>query len=187
VSPIPDLDIPYSDPESRDSKEMMAVDHAISILKSLGTKNLHPKFFMYAEIVSVRGVIKFANNEFFQLVRAKSNDEVLGRASIDFIPSLFTQWLSYVHHREMLASEGSTVVFENIMARCDGTVFKCIVNWNMSFDNSNVQRQDLIQIHLDSVEDLPVEALETRLEFGKPKISFEIDYADSPPPCEDCN
>eukprot|EP00475_Leptophrys_vorax_P001321 TRINITY_DN10706_c0_g1_i3.p2 TRINITY_DN10706_c0_g1~~TRINITY_DN10706_c0_g1_i3.p2 ORF type:complete len:185 (-),score=40.76 TRINITY_DN10706_c0_g1_i3:7-561(-) len=183
---MPDLRFPDELEVSLETQEMLAVDDAYNILKSLGTKNLKPKFFLYAEVVSFKGVIKFVSREFLELMRATSASEILGRSHADFVPLAMSQYVAYMIHREMLASQVSTIVFEMIFGRCDGTLFKCVVSWSMSFDDSNTNRQDLIQIHLDSIEDLHVEPLGERLPHKRPRISLELDYADSPPPCDEC-
>jgi hypothetical protein len=141
-----------------------------------------------------------ANPEFFELFRVKfpvtllfrclcyadsfiNQEEMIGRGISDLVPPGLNQYMEYTLHRQMLASVNSCVTFGVIMTRMDGTMFKCITNWIMLMDE-NMNKQDTISIHLDSVEDLTmVSPMDTPLPRKKPKISLELDYPESPKPC----
>jgi hypothetical protein len=162
----------------------MEVEHAKQILQSLGTMNLNPKFFLFAEIVVYKGTIKFASQEFLELMRAKTITEVLGRAHADFIPRGVLPIISYMMHRECLASRESSMAFEMIFSRLDGSVFKCITCWILAMDDGNTNFQMSIRFNLDTIEDLSdVALLDHSLPRIKPRISLELDYPESPTNC----
>jgi len=117
------------------------------------------------------------------LVRASSCDELLGRIMRDMFPTSMEPIFAYTLHREMLASACNSCTLWTILARMDGTVFKCVVNWSFFQDYENRHCQDLMSIHLDSVEDLPVPPLGKELPFKSAPLSLELDYPDSPTPC----
>lgn len=80
-------------------------------------------------------------------------------------------------HREMLASRSSSITYETIFARCDGSLYRCFVNRVLSFDQFNRLGQEHYTIHLNTVEDLiEVPRLEQSLPRQTPGISLEVDY-----------
>eukprot|EP00475_Leptophrys_vorax_P038147 TRINITY_DN6674_c0_g1_i1.p1 TRINITY_DN6674_c0_g1~~TRINITY_DN6674_c0_g1_i1.p1 ORF type:complete len:393 (-),score=94.16 TRINITY_DN6674_c0_g1_i1:23-1201(-) len=185
-APNPDSNPAILGVDAPKGEELIAIEHAQSLLKMLGS-HLKIKNNLYAEVACYKGAITFVSPEFLELFRARSKEELIGRGISDLIPPGLGQFMEYIIHREMLASGNSSMTFGILMARMDGTVFKCITNWSMMLDAQNsTNMQDIIGIHLDSVEDLPhVAPVETPLPIRKPKISLELDYPESPNPCSE--
>jgi len=91
--------------------------------------------------------------------------------------------MSYVFHREILASQCNSVVFEAILGRYDGTAFKCMCNFTVFQDEDNQACQEILSIHLDTVEDLNIPARKGPVPVTIPPLSLEIDYPESPHEC----
>lgn len=155
--------------------------NARSILRSLGVSesNFNLKRNLYAEVVVRKGIVRLANPEFLALIRAPI-DEVIGMSIRDIIPKGFEQYISYVLHREMMASGKTSLLFECICGRKDGTCFRSFVNWTQFHDDEDRVVQEIMAFHLCSVEDLDVPPVDVPIEKTKPPLSLESEYPDSP-------
>jgi hypothetical protein len=65
----------------------------------------------------------------------------------------------------------------------DGTLFKAIVNWTFFQDQTDQHCQDVISVHLDSIEDIDVPAIQGGVPRRGAAVSLELDYPDSPSAC----
>jgi hypothetical protein len=110
----------------------------------------------------------------------ESQNEIVGRSWRDFIPPAVDQLFSYYLHREMLASQATSVSFEMIMSRLDGSLFKCTLTLTVFVDPAGTHMQEMVSILLETVEDLTqlVPPLDKPLPKTKPPMSLEVDYPD---------
>jgi hypothetical protein len=106
----------------------------------------------------------------------------LGRALRDFIPRAFDQWHSFMFQRELLASGKSSVIFESVLSRLDGTCFKCFNSIEVFYDTQGRLSETLMTIQLSTVSDINVPPLPGGLPRFEPVISSDVEYPDSPVP-----
>lgn len=160
------------------SKDLARLQHSLHLLRLVGIKNHSPKVHLYAQIVLHKGIIKLCNQEFLDLVGG-SSIEVVGRSMHDFIPRAFNQYFSYYFHRELIASGSSSVLFENILARLDGTVFRCYNTLHVLRDANDLLCESVLAIHLNTIQPLDIPPC-GYLPRTKPIVSLEMRYPDSP-------
>lgn len=165
--------------QEADMKSEPSLKHSRNILGQLGVTDLIPKVKLYAHLTMHKSVIKLINKEFMRLMRGKEED-FLGRSIRDFVPPAFDQWVFYMFHRELLASGSNSIIFNTVLSRLDGTLFKCLFGFSLFRSDDNVMYQTICTIHLNTVQDIDLPSLERPLRHCKSPMSFELDYPNSP-------
>jgi PAS domain-containing protein len=186
ASVVPHHELPESSAIRLDGysdTELARMRHALDLLHCFGiTLDHRPKIELYAQVVSHKSVIKTCNEEFCELVRGKRED-VLGRCIRDFTPRAFDQWQNFMFQRELLASGKSSVIFETVLARLDGTIFKCFNSVQVFYDTQGRLTETLLSIQLSTVTDLKLPPLPGGLPRTEPFQMPDLDYPDSPITC----
>jgi PAS domain-containing protein len=158
MSPLPkhfDL-ASHSNIDGYSQFELDRLYHALNLLACFGVRLDHrPKIELYAQAVAHKGVISCANDEFCALVRG-SRTAIVGRSLRDFTPRALEQWHEFMLDREMFASGKSSVMFESLFARVDGSVFRCYMSVHVFSDVSGVLCETLLSIQLSTVVDLDI-------------------------------